>query len=300
MKSGVMNKIKWFIVALLVILVAGMTMLGIFGFNNTVDYSQSYEIKVSIDIDIDEAKDILKTTTEDYFEEKGIKYVSYQFESDGMGIIYKLNTDYSAKLVTLEDDINTALNANANTNGVIAKMTSKILYEGKHLQVTKVLLAFGIGLVAIFVYLLFMNKLASAVAVIVSSVVSVIAFIALIALTRLPAFPFIEIMAVVSGVLGAILSVSTVSKYKEEIKNATEKVDVRNISDKVAKSELKKYLIALIVLAIAGVALIAFFLPYLMIMGGQIILAGVVSSTTAYFITPLIWSSIKGAKGKRI
>ena len=145
-----------------------------------------------------------------------------------------------------------------------------------------------------------MNKLASAVAVIVSSVVSVIAFIALIALTRLPAFPFIEIMAVVSGVLSAMLSVSTVSKYKEEIKNATEKVDVRNISDKVAKSELKKYLIALIVLAIAGVALIAFFLPYLMIMGGQIILAGVVSSTTAYFITPLIWSSIKGAKGKRI
>ena len=41
-----MTKMKWFITVTLIVLVAGMAVFGFLGFNNSVDYSESYEINV--------------------------------------------------------------------------------------------------------------------------------------------------------------------------------------------------------------------------------------------------------------
>lgn len=300
MKNGVMCKMKWFVVALLVVLVAGMTIFGIFGFNNTVDYSDSYEINVSIDINIDKAKSTLKNTTEDYFEQKDIKFVSYQMQDDGMSIIYKLTTDETSKIADLESVINTTLDADEDTKGIIAKVSSKANFKVDYMQTGKLLIVFGISIVAIFIYLLIMNKLASALAVVCSSIVSVIAFIALIALTRIPAYPFIDIMAVAVGALTAMLSSSTVAKYTQKIKNLVEKTEVKEIANVVGAEMLKKYFVIFVCILIAGVALLAFIRQYLIIIGLQIIIAGLVATLIAYFVTPLIWTAIKGVKNKRI
>lgn len=293
----IVSKMKWLIIAILVVLVAGMTMFGIMGFNNTVDYSDSYEVQVSVDQTISSAKETLKNTTEKYFSEKGISAVSYatQTGDEGATLIYKFNQDISAKVVDLESALNTALEANDATKGVTAKVAVAVLDGDNSMQVGWLLLALGIAVVVIFLYTLIMEKLASAVAVICSAILSFLVFVALTSITRIPAIPYVEVLTAFSAVLGAVLSVTTVGRYKEELKNATGKVNTGELAVKVANAECKKYLFTLISVFIAAVAVSAFFMPYMMFAGGQILIAGVSAVAVSYTITPVIWTAVKGS-----
>ena len=295
MKNGVMNKIKWFVVSLLVLLVAGMAVLGFAGFNNTLDYADSYEINISLEIVNNDAKDILKNTADAFLETKDVDVESYQITKNG--IVYKMTTDPTAKVVDLKTAITNALDANeATADNEVTVNVNKVYALGNYMQAGKVLLAFGISIVAIFLYMLIMNKLASAVSVICSSLVSVLAFTALMAITRINALPFFEISAAFAGILGAILSVSTVGNYKQAIKNSLDKKTSKEIADEVATKEYKKYFIALIGVLVAGFAMFAFFTPYLMIIGGQVMVAGVAGVACAFFTTPMLWTAIKKDK----
>ncbi len=295
MKNGVMNKIKWFVVSILVLLVAGMTVLGFAGFNNTLDYADSYEINITIEIVNDDAKEILKDTADKFLDLQEVDNSNYQITKNG--IIYKISDDPSLDMANLKSALISALEANANTadNDVTVKI-NKVSVLGEIMQPGKVLLAFGIAIVAIFLYMLIINKLASAVAVICSSLVSVLAFISIIAITRIQALPFLEISAVFAGILGAVLSVSTVGNYKKALKNTTEKLSAKTVVNNTSVLEAKKYLIALIGVLVAGFAVFAFFTPYLMIIGGQIMVAGVSATLSAFFTTPLLWTAIKKNK----
>lgn len=294
--GNVMTKMKWFIIFALIVLVAGMTMLGLYGFNNTVDYSKSYEVRVRLEQNIDNHKQTLQNTADDYFASKGISIVSCQKEDDGVGIIYKLTDKVSNdKIAELQQKINEKLDGLETGNNVT--VTINQVYENSFLQPLNILIAYGIALVVIFLYMLIMNKLASAVAVVLSSIFSVLMFVAVVALTRIPAAPYFELMAMMSGVLGAVLSVITVGGYREKLKGA-EKVSAKDIAIKVGKIDSKKYLFAFIVSMVGAVAVAAFLLPYMMVLGGQIAIAGAVAVPVAYFVTPLIWMGIKGKKLK--
>jgi hypothetical protein len=140
-----------------------------------------------------------------------------------------------------------------------------------------------------------MEKLASAVAVICSAILSFLVFVALTSITRIPAIPYVEVLTAFSAVLGAVLSVTTVGRYKEELKNATGKVNTGELAVKVANAECKKYSFTLISVFIAAVAVSAFFMPYMMFAGGQILIAGVSAVAVSYTITPVIWTAVKGS-----
>ena len=93
-----MAKMKWFIAVTLIVLVAGMAVFGFLGFNNSVDYSESYEINVRLEQNIDADKETMKTTADRFFADKGIKIVSSQMQDDGM--IYKLASEQPAEKIT--------------------------------------------------------------------------------------------------------------------------------------------------------------------------------------------------------
>ena len=297
--NSVMNKMKYFVISSLIILVVGMTLLGIFGLNKPIDYSDSYEINVSIAIDDDSLKQEMKETADKYFEENGIIYASFQSQEDGMSLVYKFTTDQTSKVQELKTVLDAVLSLNPQMGTNEVTVVSKYATQGSLVQPLKILIAYGIAVVAIFVYMLIMNKLASAVAVICSSIASVVMFIALIALTRIPAVPYFEISAMFAGILGLLLAVSTVGRYREELKNTTaNKFSVNEIANKVAKTESKKYLYILVAIVIASVAVSAFFMRYMLIIGGQLLIAGIASLACAYFISPLIWTAIKGKDKK--
>ena len=297
--NGVMNKMKWFIIAALSILVVGMTLFGIFGFNNTVDYRVSHEIQVSVDQNIDEAKTILKSSSEKFFSDNKISIVSSQIADEGATIYYKLNTDQTSKISALKTAIQTALDADTDTVGINAEAKISLTVKGGYLQTGSVLLALGIALVVIFLFVLIMEKLAGAVAVVASAAASTLIFVSLMAITRIPAVPFVEIMATFGGLLAAVLAISNVGRYKEEIKNSDTKYSVCDIVEKVAIKDAKRYLFVLIAVLVASVAVMVFFTPYMLVMGGQLAIAGISAIVCSYFITPLVWTAIKGRKEKK-
>ncbi len=295
MSSGVMNKMKYFVISCLVILVVGMTLLGIFGLNKPIDYSDRYEVVVSIAIDDEDLKLTMKDTADKFFEENEIAVAGFQSQEEGMSLIYKFNDDQTLIVDGLKEAMKNAfVGVDEMTNNEVA-VVCNFVGQGSIVQPLKIVLAYGIAIVAIFIYMLIMNKLASAVAVICSSVASVIAFLAMLAITRIPAVPFVELSAMLAGAIGALLSVSTVGKYREELKNTvSNKFSVKEIADKVCKTEFKKYLYILAAIVIASVAVSAFFTRYMLIIGGQLLVAGLVSTACAYFMTPLMWTAIKG------
>jgi len=297
--KNVMKKMKWVIILTLVVLVAGMTLFGVFGFNDTVDYNESYEMQVSVDQSIDQAKSILKTSADKFLEEKGICNAEYAYQEmdDGKILIYKFSSDVTASVAGLKEYIDKALQENDAAKGAVATVEVNKVDGDSFNQIGWVLLGIGITLVVAFLYTVIMEKLASAVAVVCSSVLAFLVYFALMAITRLPATTFIGVFSVVAVALSSALSVSTVNKYKEAIKDAGNgKVSYSSIADKIAVSEGKKYLFTVIAVLVAAVAIAAFFVPYLMILGGQIALAGVSAVFAAYFCTPFIWTAIKKDK----
>lgn len=293
----VLGKIKWFIIATLVILVAGMTVFGIFGFNNTADHSNSYEVEISVDQNIDKAKEILKSSSEKYLSEKGLTY-SVQVMDGGAMLTYKFGADVSEKVADMASYVDTALAADAESNGVKVEVNVRAVKGDATINVCKLLVAVGVSILAIFLFVLIMERmLASAVAVVCSAVLAFLIFVSLMALTRLPANPFADAVSVIAMVISAILSVVTVNKYREEIKNATTKITNAEIARKVAKAEYKKYVFAFACVFVASIALVALFTEYLLIAGAQILLAGV-ASFVSLFVTPLVWVAIRNSKKK--
>ena len=301
--KAISKSMKLFTVIVIAVLVIGIALLGIFGLNDTVDFKEGYEIQVSVDQTYEKACSKMRAETDKYLEANGIDTLEYSFQKneDGSVLIYKLSKldkEIEKKVGGLESHINAALDADAETKGTLAEVSLNKTKGSSYSQAGKILLAVGIGIVAIFLYLLIMEKLSSAVAVVSSSVLSMLVFVALMAITRLPAKPYFEAAVAFAGMFAAILSVSTVAKYKEEIKNADGKINVFAISEKVAKVESKKYLFAVIAVLVAAVAVSAFFSTYLMIMGAQLALGGIAAAVVSYFMTPFIWAIIKGRKKK--
>ena len=59
MKDNFFKKIKYFFVFALVVLVAGMALLGILGFNQPVDYANNYELHISVDQSTKNEKEVI-------------------------------------------------------------------------------------------------------------------------------------------------------------------------------------------------------------------------------------------------
>lgn len=297
--NGVIKKLKWFVIVTLIVLVAGMTLFGIFGFNNTVDYDKSYEVQVSVDQSIDQAKEILKTNTEKYFADNKIEFVEYAVQEldEGKSLVYKFNSDVTEKVSGLKEYIDTALKGDEVAKGALATVEVNEVDGDSFDQIVWILLGVGITIAVAFIYTLIMEKLACAVSVICSSVLSFVLFFSLMALTRLPAVTFVGVLSVLAVALSAALSVSTANAYNREIKDSAKgKVIYSDVANKVSKFESKKYLLTLIIALVAAASLSAFFVPYMMILGGQIALAGVSAVVSAYFMTPLMWTIIKKDK----
>ena len=182
-------------------------------------------------------------------------------------------------------------------------LTANVEYDlvlgNGEIEIGWLLLGIGIGLVATFIYALIMEKLSGAVAMLCSSVVSALAFTSILSLVRLPSAPAFSASLVLAIALSAVLSLTTVAKLKESYKNSVNKPDVIELTEKVMKNEGKKYLFVAIAVGVCAVAISAFFMPYIMFAGGQILLAGLSATVVSYFVTPLLWSAIKSDKKKK-
>lgn len=293
------KKYKLFIIIALIVVVVGMTLFGIFGFNNTVDYSSSYEVRVGIEQSVEDAKLTLKSSADEYLNSKGIKAVDYASQqlNDGKTLVYKFNKDVNIDDADMKTYIQAKFDASQTLVGITVTAEYSEVRGNNPFNVGAVVLALGIALVVAFLFALIMEKLSGALALICTSVASALAFISLLAIVRLPSEPVVAISISLAMVLSAILSCSTIAKCSEKYKLSGEtKPNTFEIAEQAIKSENKKYLLIAIALLVASIAISAFIQPYLMFAGAQILLAGLVATAVSYFGTPLMWALIKGAK----
>lgn len=304
--NRLLKKYKLFIVISLIILVAGMALLGFVGLNQTVDNKFSYEVEINIDQNVGNAKEVLKSSAESYFDQKDIDTVGYAYQEfdDGKIIVYKFKENVKLNVSELEVYIQDKLDTKvvdadknaipAGTVEVSAEYASVI--GNDNLQFGWLLLSLGIAIVASFIYALIMEKLSGALATIGSSVLSAVLFVALISIVRVPAYPNFGVAIAISAVVCAVLSIATVGRLKEEFKNSNAKYATSELVEKVMKKESKKYLFTAIAVAVSAVALSAFIVPNMMFVGAQLLLSGLCGLSVAYFTAPLIWLAIKGNK----
>lgn len=295
MKNSLFSKLKVLVVATIILIVAGLAVFGFVGFNNSVDFSKSYEVKVSLTQDVDGSATIAQDAAEKYFESKKQNQVEYSFQKteDGEGFIFKFEELANVNEAELQTYINDELKAKNNL--AVATVNVDEVVPASYSQVWKVVLALGVSFVVCFVYLLFTHKLRSALSAILSSIIASLLFFALIALTRIPAYPFFDAMAIGVAALSCLLSSGMLNRFKEEVR-LNEKATDEEIVSKVTKDSVLRYVFVAVSLVLVALVFIILGSATLKYLGLQIALAAVSATFVSLFWMPLFWKLFKTKK----
>ena len=299
MKFSITQKFKVFFIITIIILAAGLTLFGVFGYNQAADFSRGYQLNVSVSENFGEAGDVMKSAADKYLSGKGVKSADYAFQEidDGEKIVYKFTHDVGEKIdeEELKEAIKSAL---AEKSSVLSGLEVTCEYDSTinyyNSQFVGLIIAGCISLAAIFVYMVIMERLAGAVTVTAVTLLSALIFFAAMGLARIPAYPFVGAMLVLCAVLGAVLSAGLVSRFKEQLKNtAGAKVTSREIADKGTSYGMLRIMFVFGALAFVSVLFMAIGPTYIRFMGLQLLLADVVATFTAVGYAPFLWAAIK-------
>lgn len=285
MKFNFVKKWKIVLVSVLAVLLVGMVMLGIFGINNTKNYDSVNQLKVSVSLDLTESSEKAQATTEKYLQDKSIDTYSFgsQILNDGRVFVYQIKSgDVNV------DELKTAIDTAINNNKVNVKVDVSEITVYSENQGLRIVGAMAITAVAIFVVLFFVEKWKSALTVACTSILSVLIFFALINVTRIPAVSLLGVSLGVSFLIGAVLSSVVIVRFREIIKNSSNK-SIAEIANQGVQSSLLRICFVCVALAVLG-ALVAVLLGgYSVFVGLQIVLASLVAGACTVFVTPLLW-----------
>lgn len=298
MKLNITNKFKIWVVITLVVLVVGLVLYGVIGFNSSMDYKTTYEANIKV-YSLDNSGELTQQATEKYFSDNGIDFNKNNFEmtEDGEGFAI---LKYQFKKA---EDVE-KINENNLKEAVKIKLQSIGLEVEEYsvLQVKKaffgnmgyVALALGISIVAILVYLFFMEKIASALATIISGVISGLLFIAYMTIASIPVNPSVWIMDIVSVLITVVLSAGLVARFREEEKNsANAKLTPKAIADKAVDASVLRYVVVFAFLIVASVLLIAVGKGNYRNIGYELCSASIVSVFSSIVWTPIMWALLK-------
>lgn len=293
--KNVTKNFKTFICIVFAVLVAGMAVLGFLGLNQTVDFSKSYEIMVGVDQNVGNASELVKENAEAYFADKGVLDKAYGYQSlDGGNVhLYKFDVDTGIE----QEKLMSFLQTKINNDKIFVEVSVNEVVRGNTMQTLNVVLALAIGAVAVFVYLCVMEKLASALSVLATSILATLLFVAVVACSRIPALPFFEICAVATLVLSLIFSTVIANRFKEEKKkSANESLSVREIANIAISSSARRLTFLFIAILLIAILFACVGRGYSIFLGLQLLVADVCSVFVAVFATPTLWTALKTEK----
>lgn len=292
----------WLIIALSVVVV-GVAMFAFLGFNQTPDYRNSYEVQVAVDQNVKNSAAIAKENAEKYFAEIGyVPANCYTQEyKEGAGYIYKFyNASEKFDKDALKTKIETALNDKelGELNLVVTvnyKETVVSKEMGAGVSAWKIILACAIAMVIAFVVVAVMNKLASAITVIVNSLIAIVLNIAIMAIVRVPAYPTLIIGEAVAAIFAMLFTFLITFRYKEDLK-VNDKADV-------AEDGVKKSFNLISLVAIFGVICAIFIIlainSYFIFAGIQCAIAICVAYLVSLVATPVLWRVFRNIIGRK-
>lgn len=286
---------KFWLVLTLAVIVAGMTLFGIFGFAGAIDYKEHYEISVSVDQDVQNALSEAKKASEDYFKEKGAMLVSYSTQelATENTILFKFSEDVSSLAGELKAYVESKLTS-ADREVVVAV---KIANDASAKQLVSIITALVIVAVAITILLIILDKVATAFSVLFSGVLSLIVYVSLLNLFRLPAMPFLGITVFGAFILGVAFSYLAISKFNEVLSLAgNEKLTYTEVAKLGIDACAIKFAVVGLSALVLGILFLVLGGGYLAVIGLQVIAIAISVLLACYVWTPYIWPALKGLK----
>ncbi len=299
MKFSITNKTKLWLILVVVIMVIGTTLLGVFGFNKSVDFDAGYEIVVDCEENFNDSELIAKNATDAYFTQNGIS-VSETVQKSGSGkITYKFSENPFVNLEQLKTNVQNALNDASIALEVSVKLNSIKSYPNS--QVVGGIVLAVISLVVIFVYTLFAENASGALTVTGCGLLSSLLFVDMLGITRLPLRPFGGAVVAGVSVLASIISAVMVDRFNQDKKmESNVKLPNSVVADNGAKKSLLRVVFVFGFMAILSIALIVLGTSYLRLLGLEILVGSLVACGIPYVFSPIILVNTKKEKGKNV
>ncbi len=293
MKCNLCKNVKIGVIIALCLIVVGMVFFGVFGLNKSVDSRTNYEVVVGVDQNLNQAGDKVKSTAESYFNEIGVKYFSMQVIEDGASYLYVFDENkVDAKV--LEGKVQDAVG-----DVVVASCKITEVRPSSSNQIVKTAIALAIASVAIIIYLIFIEKVASTFTVILNSVFASILCVSLLALTRVPIFGSMEIYVVASFILSAIVSTGIVNRSREiSSVVGNEKLPYSEIVNKAVIDSGVRILAFVALTLLSSIALAVMFTPHLLFTAIYVLIAGISAVFASILGTAVLWPILKSVKKK--
>ena len=307
MKLNINSKYKLWIIITVSVLLVGFTLLAIFGFNQTPDYKTSKEVVVTMDNQYEATTEELEDLANKYFESVNVKTINYATKRlDGpvgkYTLIFKIDSDAVVDAEKMAEYINAKLQE-ADYQLVNVEVAFNDEVKPFHnSEIGWICLAVGLTVLAVFIYLFFMEKIASALSVIASSILASLLFVAIVAGTRIPAAPFVYAVSALVFGLTSFLSTGLVARFGEQIKanegmeSKKDKLSYLEIAEKGAKDSFFRYAFVLSSLLVASVVMLILGSVYIKFLGLQLIVAGVSAVFASLVGIPLLWPVLKNFK----
>lgn len=296
MKIKLNNVSKIFIILSLVIVVAGMALLGFLGLNQTVDYSDGYEMTVYAKNVLEDDAVAMKEATDEYLAQKGLSSNQFttQVLNNGEKVVYKFTTDVSAHKQGVLDAAQAVL-----PSGITAEVSVNETKVYNDSQVVGIIIAAAVIAVVSFIYLFFMEKLAGSLTALANTVISILIYIALVACTRVPANPYLLPFAFVTAIASNLVSIVIVNRCNEKIKNNQEKLTNSEISSIAIKKNLFRLAVILGAVVLASVAVLILGSVYFKFMALHLVLATVSAVVFGSLFSSILWALMAKNKVKQ-
>lgn len=280
-------KFKYFVIAALVLVVVGLTVLGIFNFNKSSEYKKAYEVKITASEVFSNDNAVMKNTASKVFAESKVNPTSSKNVDDGRIIIYEFNSAVSEEVIV---KLTTALEA--------ADLTPSVDIEVKGYQTASyknftdawwAILAVAILTVAMMIYIAIRYKWAAAFTSGICVVAYVLLAISLTAITRIPVTTAYVCVLAFGLVLALTMAVYNFTLVKEDLAQGTKEEK----ANRAFKSSFVKTMITLGSAVVIALALIIACSLAVKAIGLQIIICSVAATFTSLCLTNGLYAILK-------
>ncbi len=282
----IVEKMKLWLVAVLVLIVAGSVVWGIVGLNKDSSYKGYTQVTVNVASTV--AAEDIKKDTEKYFKDNGITVVSRKVAGEQ---VYMYEVKTRLVNVVLKESLETALKAHKNWLGTPAVKVAEAKASTTNAPALWALLAFGVSAVAVFIYALIRYKWRRALALIGSILLSVYLTICLTAICRIPVGTNYVAAIGFTFVFSGVVTLYYINKVKEFVRSSGYKGVARiDIANAAASNVFVKTLaiaIAAVVILAAGVIFAATPVKFVLI---SAIVGVVVSTAVAITVAPTLYA----------
>lgn len=285
---------KIWLIATLAIVLGGIVLLSVLGFNNTTDFSKGYELTVKVAHKVDN-QDVIPETTEKFFEENNILNEKYSkvYINDGTGVIYSFDDVVEIDKVAL-NALKLKIEEALDNSLAQVSVEFKEFKTNNQNRVLFFALALLISAIIIFLFTLILGKLKVALITLIASVGSLISYLGMVALFRVPIFNVLGVFTSIAFIFGFILSLILAINFRQIIKLvSTEKLSLEGVANKGVKNNLFKFICIAVIILVLAIAMLIFGGVYLKFVALHLVLSAVSSFAVALIGVPFLWTLSK-------